>query len=161
NLVLADAARFGIQPEDRCAQTSSAAYDSSVEELWLAWGVGATVVVVDDERVRSGPDFLPWLREERITVWCPAPTMLRMACGDGAVRVLPEVRLVYVGGEEWAPEVAELWSGGRWHETGYGPPECTVPCVRPRMIPGEPVTIGTALPGNRAYALDADLREVP
>jgi amino acid adenylation domain-containing protein len=161
NLVQADAARFGITPADRCAQTSSAAYDSSVEELWLAWGVGATVVVVDDERVRSGPDFLPWLREERITVWCPAPTMLRMTCSDDPRRDLPDVKLVYVGGEELTPDVSELWSPGRWLENGYGPTECTVTCVRTRMKPGVPVTIGWPLTGNRAWCLDADLRELP
>jgi amino acid adenylation domain-containing protein len=161
NLVQADAARFGITPADRCAQTSSAAYDSSVEELWLAWGVGATVVVVDDERVRSGPDFLPWLRDERITVWCPAPTMLRMTCSDDPRRDLPDVKLVYVGGEELTPDVSELWSPGRWLENGYGPTECTVTCVRTRMKPGVPVTIGWPLTGNRAWCLDADLRELP
>ena len=161
NLVLADAARFGITPADRCAQTSSAAYDSSVEEIWLAWGAGATVVVVDDERVRSGPDFLPWLRSEGITVWCPAPTMLRMTCSDDPVRDLPDVKLVYVGGEELTPDVSELWSRGRWLENGYGPTEVTVTCVRTRMKPGVPVTIGWPLTGNRAWCLDADLRELP
>ena len=161
NLVQADAARFGITPGDRCAQTSSAAYDSSVEEVWLGWGKGATVVVVDDERVRSGPDLLPWLRAEGITVWCPAPTMLRMTCSDDPVRDLPDVKLVYVGGEELTPDVAELWSPGRWLENGYGPTECTVTCVRTRMKPGEPVTIGQPLEGNRAHVLDGDLRELP
>src|SRR5262245_30094607 len=161
NLVQADAARFGITPADRCAQTSSAAYDSSVEEVWLAWGTGAAVVVVDDERVRSGPDFLPWLREQRITVWCPAPTMLRMTCSDDPQRDLPDARLVYVGGEELTPDVSELWSPGRWLENGYGPTETTVTVVRTRMIPGEPVTIGQPLQGNRAYVLDAELRELP
>ena len=42
NLVLADAGYFDIVPGDRCAQTSSCAYDSSVEEMWLAWAKGAT-----------------------------------------------------------------------------------------------------------------------
>ena len=103
NLVHADADYFDLRPGDRVAQTSSAAYDSSVEEVWLAWGAGATVVVVDDERVRSGPDLLPWLRAEEITVWCPAPTLLRMACSDDPRHDLPGVRLLYVGGEELTP----------------------------------------------------------
>lgn len=161
NLVHADAARFGIGPADRCAQTSSCAYDSSVEEMWLAWGTGAALVMVDDERVRSGPDFLPWMRAEGITVWCPAPTMLRMTCSDDPVRDLPGVRLVYVGGEELPPDISELWSRGRWLENGYGPTECTVTCVRTRMWPGEPVTIGKPLDGIRAHILDPSLHELP
>jgi len=113
NLAIADAEYFDIGPQDRCAQTSSCAYDSSVEEIWLAWAKGANLVVIDDERVRSGPDFLPFLRAEKITVWCPAPTMLRMACCDDPARELPDVRLIYVGGEELTPDVADRWAPGR------------------------------------------------
>jgi len=36
-----------------------------------------------------------------------------------------------------------------------------VTCVRTRMQPGEPVTIGRPLEGNRAHVLDGDLRELP
>ena len=78
NLVLADRDYFDLGPGDRIAQTSSAAYDSSVEEVWLAWGSGATLVIVHDDLVRSGPDLLPWLREERTTISCaPARTSCR------------------------------------------------------------------------------------
>ena len=161
NLVLADADYFDLQSGDRVAQTSSAAYDSSVEEVWLAWATGATVVVVDDERVRSGPDLLPWLREERITVWCPAPTLLRMACCDDPERELPDVRLLYVGGEELTPDVAQRWAPGRRLENGYGPTECTVTVVRAPVRAGEPVTIGYPVPGNRAHVIDAELQPVP
>ena len=161
NLVLADADYFDLRPGDRVAQTSSAAYDSSVEEVWLAWAKGATVVVVDDERVRSGPDLLPWLRAEKITVWCPAPTLLRMACSDDPERDLPDVRLLYVGGEELTPDVAQRWAPGRRLENGYGPTECTVTVVRTTVHAGEPVTIGRPVLGNRAFVVDAELREVP
>ena len=37
NLVRSDSTYFGLGPGDRVAQTSSASYDSSVEEVWLAW----------------------------------------------------------------------------------------------------------------------------
>src|SRR5260221_6863122 len=161
NLVNADAEYFDLRPGDRAAQTSSAAYDSSVEEVWLAWATGATVVVVDDERVRSGPDLLPWLRAERISVWCPARTLLRMRCCEDPQRELPDVRLLYVGGEELTADVAERWAPGRRLENGYGPTECTVTAVRTPVRAGEPVTIGYPVAGNRAYVTDAELREVP
>ncbi|HEY6195258.1 MAG TPA: non-ribosomal peptide synthetase, partial [Candidatus Eisenbacteria bacterium] len=161
NLVNADAEYFDLRPGDRVAQTSSAAYDSSVEEVWLAWATGATVVVVDDDRVRSGPDLLPWLRAERISVWCPAPTLLRMTCCEDPERELPDVRLLYVGGEELTADVAQRWAPGRRLENGYGPTECTVTAVRTPVRAGEPVTIGHPVAGNRAYVTDAELREVP
>lgn len=81
NLVAADVATFALQPGTRVAQGSSPAYDSSVEETWLAFAVGGTVVVMDDDAARLGPDLVQWLRDERIAVFCPPPTQLRaMAC---------------------------------------------------------------------------------
>ena len=160
NLVHADVDYFELGSRDRVAQTTSAAYDSSVEEVWLAWGAGATVVVVDDERVRSGPDLLPWLRAERITVWCPAPTLLRMTGCEDPEHELPDLRLIYVGGEELTPDVAERWAPGRRLENGYGPTECTVTVVRAPVRAGEPVTIGFPVRGNRGFVVDDDLNTV-
>src|SRR5262249_8413798 len=77
NLVGSDITEFKLSQNDRVAQNSSAAYDSSVEELWLGLAAGATVVVMDEEAARLGPDLIPWLRRERITVFCPPPTLLR------------------------------------------------------------------------------------
>ncbi len=160
NLVLSDVAHFGLGPADRVAQGSSHAYDSSVEETWLAFAVGAAVVVLDDETARSGPDLVPWAARERVSVLCPPPTLLRATgCTDPA-RALPDLRLLYVGGEALPQDLAELWGRGRRLENGYGPTECTVTVVRAELRPGEPVVIGRAVAGNVAHVLDAELRDV-
>lgn len=161
NLVRSDIAYFGLGPEDRVAQLSSPAYDSSLEETWLAWAVGATLVLLDAETLRLGPDLVPWLARERITVFCPPPTLLRsMACSDPE-RALPAIRLLYVGGEALSDDLVALWSTGRWMENGYGPTECTVTVTRGRVQAGRPVTIGRPVPGNRAWVLGEDLEPVP
>jgi non-ribosomal peptide synthetase-like protein len=161
NLVASDEVRFSLGPGDRVAQCSSPAYDSSVEETWLAFGVGATLVPIDDETIRSGPDLAAWLRREWITTLCPAPTLLRsMGCTDPALE-LPELRLLYVGGEALPQDLADLWGAGRRLENGYGPTECTVTVVRGRVEPGSPVTIGAPVSGHLAWVLDERLGEVP
>ena len=163
NLVAGDMAEFGLDAHDRVAQGSSASYDSSVEEMWLAWAVGAAVVVLDDETMRLGPDLLPWLVRERITVLCPPPTLLRTLGCDDPAQALPAIRFLYVGGEALAPDLADLWSRGRRLENGYGPTECTVTCLRATVRAGEPVTIGRAIPGSFAAVIDPDdaaLREI-
>ncbi|HEX4966325.1 MAG TPA: amino acid adenylation domain-containing protein [Thermoanaerobaculia bacterium] len=160
NLVLADADYFGLGPADRAGQSSSAAYDSSVEEIWLAFAVGATLVVMNDEVVRLGPDLVPWLRDERINVFCPPPTLLRMCACDDPEHELPELRLLYLGGEELPADVANHWAPGRWLENGYGPTECTVTVVRTRVRAGEPVTIGRPLRNALAWSLDDALDEM-
>jgi non-ribosomal peptide synthetase-like protein len=160
NLVASDVDYFGFGPAERMAQSSSPAYDSAVEETWLAFGCGATLVVLDEEIVRRGPDLVPWLREERISVFCPPPTQLRaMGCRDPE-RELPDLKLLYVGGEALPRDVADRWARGRWLENGYGPTECSITVVRTRIQPGAPITIGRPVRGNQAWVLDADLEEV-
>ncbi len=163
NLVAGDLAEFGLKQGDRVVQGSSASYDSSIEEIWLAWAAGATALVMDDETARLGPDLLSWLQEERVTVLCPPPTLLRtLDCADPA-RELPLLRLLYVGGEALPRDLADQWSRGRRLENGYGPTECTVTCLRSTVRAGEPVTIGRAIANSHAWVIDpdhADLREI-
>ncbi|SFW82348.1 non-ribosomal peptide synthetase [Amycolatopsis australiensis] len=160
NLIRSDVAEFALGPGDRVAQGSSPAYDSSVEEAWMAWACGATVVVMDDETARLGPDLVPWLRRERITVLCPPPTLLRATACEDPRRELPELRLLYVGGEALPDDVAERWAPGRRMVNGYGPTECTVTCLRADVEPGKPVVIGRPVPGMRAWVLDERLEPV-
>lgn len=152
-LVDGDCTEFCLGPADRVAQCSSGAYDSSVEEMWLAFAAGATLVPIDDETLRGGPDLAEFLRCERITVFCPPPTLLRsLGCADPLAE-LPGIRLVYVGGEQLPQDVADAWSRGRRLENGYGPTECTVTVVRGTMRPGEPVSIGRSIPGSTCHLL--------
>ncbi len=161
NLVDGDLTEFGLGPGDRVAQGSSTAYDSSVEEIWMALSSGATVVLMDDDTARLGPDLVGWLHDEGITVLCPPPTLLRATgCADPQ-RALPELRLLYVGGEALPDDVAERWAPGRRMVNGYGPTECTVTCLRAEVVPGERVAIGRPVPGARAWVLDEHLRPVP
>ncbi len=160
NLIEQGIARFGIGPGDRIAQGSSPAYDSSIEETWLALASGATVVVLDDETVRSGPDLAAWLRREAVTVFCPPPTLLRAMDVRSPRAELPALRLCYVGGEALPVDLAELWGRELWLENGYGPTECTVTVVRGRVRPNAPVTIGAPVPPHRALVLDERLQPV-
>ena len=161
NLVCSDIEEFQQSPGDRVAQGSSAAYDSSVEETWLALASGATLVVMDDHTVRLGPDLVPWLRQERITTLCPPPTLLRSTgCNDPEIE-LPDLRLLYVGGEPLPTDVADAWGRACRLVNGYGPTECSVTCIRGDIVPGNEISIGTAVPGMNAWILDEALMEVP
>ncbi len=160
NLVAADLAEFGMSPDDRVAQNSSPAYDSSLEEIWLALAAGAALVPMGHEEARLGPDLVPWLRRERITVFCPPPTQLRATGCDDPISQLPDLRLVYVGGEALPPDVADRWSRGRMLVNGYGPTECTVTALRGRVEPGDPVSIGVPAAGVQAWVLDEALAPV-
>jgi non-ribosomal peptide synthetase-like protein len=160
NLVASGLEEFGLSADDRVGQSSSPAYDSSVEETWLGFSAGATVVVMDDDTVRLGPDLIPWLRGERVTVLCPPPTLLRTTGCDDPAAALPALSLLYVGGEALPRDVADRWARGRRLVNGYGPTECTVTALRGRIREGAPITIGSPVRGLRAWVLDERLEEV-
>lgn len=160
NLVASDLDEFGLGPADRVVQGSSAAYDSSIEEIWLALASGATLVVMDDEAARLGPDIVEWLRTERATVFCPPPTLLRSSGCRDPESALPDLKLLYVGGEALPRDIADRWAKGRRMVNGYGPTECAVTCLRGDVVPGGPITIGRPVPGMAAYVLDETLQPV-
>ena len=161
NLVAGDIREFGIGPGDRVGQNSSHSYDSSIEEMWMALACGATLVVLDDDVARSGPDLVPWLEREQLTVFCPPPTMLRATGVRSPERLLPGLRLVYVGGEALTEDVVSVWAPGRRLVNGYGPTECAVVATRADIVAGAPVTIGRPVPGISAWILDETLTPVP
>lgn len=160
NLVRSDLDEFGLGPGDRVAQGSSAAYDSSVEEIWLALASGATLVVMDEDTARLGPDLIPWLQRERISVFCPPPTLLRATGCEHPEIELPLLKLLYVGGEALPTDVVDRWAPGRRLVNGYGPTECTVTSLRGDVTVGRPITIGTPVAGLSAWALDEHLNPV-
>ena len=87
-----------------------------------------------------------------------------MGCEDPRL-ALPDLRLLYVGGEALTPDVANAWAPGRQLVNGYGPTECTVTCVRTDIVADGPITIGKPVPGIQAYVLrengsDADPEEL-
>lgn len=159
NLVASDIVEFALGPLDRVVQGSSSAYDSSLEETWLALSSGATLVVMDDAAARLGPDLVGWLQTEQITVFCPPPTLLRSSgCADPA-HALPDLRLLYVGGEALPADIADRWSRGRRMVNGYGPTECAVTCIRGDIVAGRDIGIGRAIPGMNGWVLDEELVE--
>jgi len=160
SLVASDLEAFELTPQDRVAQGSSPAYDSAIEETWLAWAAGATLVVMDDDAARSGPDLVTWLRQERISVFCPPPTLLRATGCDDPQSALPDLKLLYVGGEALPRDVADNWSRGRCMVNGYGPTECTVTCLRGPVHAGQAIGIGKPVAGMGAWVLNEALEEV-
>lgn len=161
NLVQADRDEFRLTGNDRVGQSSSHAYDSSIEEIWLAFAAGATLVVLGDDVARAGPDLVPWLEREHITVLCPPPTLLRATGHRDAAGLLPHLRLLYVGGEALTDDVVNVWAPGRRLVNGYGPTECAVTSVRTDIARGNPVTIGKPVPNISAHIVDESLADLP
>lgn len=150
HLVQTEAAQFQVLPTDKVYQGFSIAFDASVEELWLAWCAGATLIAATPDMVHAGPDLPRLLTDAGVSVLSCVPTLLAMMEGD-----LPTVRLLIVGGEACSPDLVSRWCRPerRMFNT-YGPTEATVIATWTECQPGEAVTIGEPLPGYSAFVMN-------
>ncbi len=157
HLVRAEGAIFNLRPDDRVYQGFSLAFDASVEEVWLAFFAGATLVVGTREMVHSGPMLSRLLTEAGVTVFSTVPTQLVMMTED-----VPGVRLLIVGGEACPADLVTRWArAGRRMVNTYGPTEATVIATYGDLTPGQPVTIGRPVPNYFIAILDEQQRATP
>ncbi len=147
---------YGIQPSDRVYQGIPLSFDFSVEEIWLSWAAGATLVARPSGGGRLGSELNGFLTAQRVSILHIVPTLL--ATLDEA---LPTVRLINVGGEACPSELVDRFAtSGRTMLNTYGLSETTVTATWARLLPGLPVTIGRPLPSHSTYVLDAALGPV-
>jgi amino acid adenylation domain-containing protein len=159
HLVMEENCIFGVRGADRVFQGPSLSFDLSVEEMWLAFAAGATLVAATPEMAQAGPDLSWWLAELGVTVLSCVPTLLSML--DAESLDLPSLRLLILGGEKCPNQLVERWARrGRRIVNTYGPTETTVIATYADLSPGKRVTIGRAVPGYRVSLLDDQLRPV-
>ncbi|WP_164904993.1 non-ribosomal peptide synthetase [Streptomyces cyaneus] len=150
---------FPVTAEDRVLQFVSFGFDVAVSDLFFPWVAGAELHIAQEDE-RLGEALQTRLRDSRITyVFLPPSAAMTLPRAPGA---LPELRTLAVGGEACPAELVErLAEEGRRIVNAYGPSEATVYSTTADLRPGEPVVIGHAVPGTRAYVLDRRLRPVP
>ena len=85
---------YGYRPDDRVYQGLTIAFDFSVEEIWVPWAVGATLVPKPPGGSLLGVDLHEFLTERRVTAMCCVPTLLATLEDD-----LPALRFLLVSGE--------------------------------------------------------------
>jgi len=134
NFSAAAVAAYEISALDRILQFASLSFDTSVEEIFPALTVGATVVLRTDAMISSGADFLRTCSEFGITI-LDLPTAYWHELTDELAAdslALPDcLRLVILGGEKALPERLVKWrqhAGSRVRLVNtYGPTETTSP----------------------------------
>jgi non-ribosomal peptide synthetase-like protein len=150
NFVRVAAETYGYTAADRVYQGLTMAFDFAVEETWVPWLAGATLVPKPRGGNLLGPDLAGFLREQRVTALCCVPTLLATLEED-----LPELRFLLVSGESCPRELADRWHGpGRRFLNVYGPTEATVSATWTLLEPGRPITIGVPLPTYSVAILD-------
>jgi non-ribosomal peptide synthetase component F len=103
---------YGVVSRDRVLQGFSTAFDASVEEIWMAFSSGATLVVGSLEMMRMVDELPARLRELCITVFSTVPSLLMAMDHEN----LPLLRLILFGGE---PARSDLIENGPAPVEGY------------------------------------------
>jgi amino acid adenylation domain-containing protein len=163
---------YAITPRDRVLQFCSISFDIAIEEMFITWLSGATLVLKSKDML-AVPEFLLWAEKQEITV-LDLPTAYWHEWVHEfphLERVVPAcLRLVIVGGEKPSAQAYSKWinsaaKGVRWINT-YGPTETSI-CVtafEPKYEAGkqipENIPIGRELANIHVYLLDADLNPV-
>ncbi|MBO0848597.1 MAG: amino acid adenylation domain-containing protein, partial [Pseudonocardia sp.] len=152
NFVKVAAEVYGIRPRDRVYQGLTIAFDFSVEEIWVPWVSGATLVPKPPGGSLLGADLHEFLTQRRVTALCCVPTLLATIEDD-----LPHLRFLLVSGEACPQDlIARWWRPDRRFLNVYGPTEATVTATWTEVRPDKPVTIGVPLPTYATVILDAD-----
>jgi non-ribosomal peptide synthetase-like protein len=144
-------------PGDRVHQGFSLAFDGSVEEIWLAFSNGSTLVVPPRDAPRFGDELAHYLSDEKITYLSTVPTMLSTLSEPP-----PDLRTVVVSGEVCTAALVNHWAtNGRRLLNVYGPTEATVNTTVAECRTDRPVTIGRPLRGYDVAVVDETLHPVP
>ena len=147
---------FGATQFDASATSCSLSFDPSFHEILLPLSVGGTVHVIPHALALG-----ELTREVSFVATTPAVASELLRAG-----LLPPLKVLMVGGEVLAPDVAaRLLSSGRVGRllNAYGPTECTV-CVTVEEVTApvpEVIPIGRQVPGTEVLILGSDGYQLP
>jgi amino acid adenylation domain-containing protein len=152
-----------LNHSDRVASVAPFHFDLSIFDVWSSLWVGATMVIVDETTVVSGPRMLERIRQREISVWYSVPSalILMLDQADLESKGAPSLRAVYFAGEVFpmkhlrramhALPRAQFWNL-------FGPTETNV-CLA-HELPAVPAEDETAIPiglptcGNKVYVVN-------
>ena len=161
-------------PNDAVSWFHSPAFDFSVWETWSALAHGARLVPVPRRASLAGDELLAFLERERVTILGKTPSAFQLIDElDGASPAprLPDLRILYMGGEALVPARLTGWIERHGDERPrlfnfYGPTESVVMCTERRLTRrdlarGTASPIGAGLADAAVHLLDASARPAP
>lgn len=147
---------YNISHEDIVYQGFSLAFDASLEEVWMAFANGATLVAATKQEIRFGLGLKEFLVKHRVSVLSTVPTLL-----SSLEEEIPSLRLLILGGEMCTEQIVNRWvRPGLKIMNTYGPTEATVIATYHEHTLDKPITIGKPLPGYDIVILDENLHPI-
>jgi amino acid adenylation domain-containing protein len=159
-----------LSPADRVSSVAPFHFDLSVFDIWATLSRGATLVIVDEATVLSGPRMLERIARKAITVWYSVPSALVLMLDHGGLadKGAPSLRVVFFAGEVFPIKhlrrAMQALPQARFFNL-FGPTETNVclayevPAAPPADLPAIP--IGRPSCGDTMAVLDEQGRPVP
>ncbi len=150
-----------LGPGHRVLQAASFGFDAAILELGLALATGAALCLSGADDRASGAALSDFVRRHRIGTVVGTPPVLGGLDAD-----LPDLRVIYVGGEGCPGDFAARWAPRLRLLHCYGPTEATIYATEEPVAASWPADagnppIGRPVAGLRAVLLDGDLAPVP
>jgi amino acid adenylation domain-containing protein len=145
------------------ASLASIATDLSYTALWGGLLGGYPVRILDEEWMLDAEGLADHLQTHSVDMLKVVPSHLQGLLASERLEILPKKALV-LGGEGVTPELVKKLQQQAPELAlfnHYGPTETTVGVIAGKLEAGSPISLGTALAGNRLYVLSNDMLPTP
>jgi amino acid adenylation domain-containing protein len=167
------ASAYGLDTSERILQFASIAFDASLEESYLAFARGGTLVLRGERMLDSIDGFVAHCQRMNLSMLVLPTVYWHELVASLDTLALPlTLRRVIIGGERALPEKMAQWQEKVAERIAlfntYGPTEATISVTRyqvpPSLAPdlaGAEVPIGKPVANTTVYVLDPSMEPVP
>ncbi len=150
NTMLGQINRFELTPEDHCLQFSSASFDASVWDIFLALLGGSSLYIIEEKFKYDVERFVKYVQQHQISFCTLPPAFFNLL----PVEELTSIKKLVTVGEQAIVEQSRKFSKQAKFINGYGPTECSVCATVFDGAIGTSVPIGKPIDNAEIYILD-------
>ncbi len=149
---------YTVRPDSSVMQLATFTFDASVAELFMAFAVGARLLMPATKDELVGQSLWQLLKKEQVSHLQITPSALALL----PVQPWPGLEALIVVGEAFPKELAETWRAHARLINGYGPTEGTIcaTCATEWAVNTQP-PIGRPIERVTVYLLDNAMQPVP
>lgn len=149
-----------LQSDDKILQFASSSFDVSVQEIFVALTVGATLVLRDQACLSSAQAFWEFCKQYAVTLADLPTRFWHELTLDSRQKIPACIRKIIIGGEMVEPAALQLWFSNHENKPRlfnfYGPTEATINATMQELLADRSSwdTVGKPFGPSQAYILD-------
>jgi len=150
-------------PDDLIYNASDTGWGFTVWITTAAWAMGSKLLITQQDKKFQPQQMLATLREQSVTIFCAAPTVLRLLVADPSFEKmnLPTLKRIVTVGEALDETVIQKFAERDIEvAVGFGQAETPLLVGRVDDQPHVPGTMGRPIDPYKVVALDDDFRPV-